>query len=120
MNLKSRLRHLADKSGQVRQYGKTTLIAKACADLQGVMVAASHDHARDLQRKYGIVSKSIDLNLDDHNGPIFFDHYAIEKLLYRSADKIEALEKELETKDEKIKNLEFFIERMKKREENNG
>lgn len=110
MNLKSRLMHLSDKSSQLRQYGKTSAIAKVCLELQGVMIAASHDEARDLHRKFGVVAKSYEINLDDLSGPFFFDHHALEVVLTKAANKIAILEHEALHKDEKIRNLEMFID----------
>jgi hypothetical protein len=94
VNLKERLRHLAFTSAKDRQFGRTTLVAKLVKETDGVMLAHNHDYARDLQRKFGVTAKSIDLNLEGFNGPFFFDHFAIETLLFRAANKIEEVEKE--------------------------
>ena len=96
MNLKDRLRHLAYKSQHDRQFGRTTMVARLVKECNGIMLAHNHDYARDLQRKFGVVSKSIDLNLEGFSGPFFFDHFAIETLLLRAANKIEELEGQIE------------------------
>lgn len=111
MNLKKRLRHLAIKSGKLRQYGKTTLVAKACKELQGVLIAASKEEAKDFERKFNVVSKSYDVNLEGLEGPFLFDHHAIEKILEKAYNKIDFLEQEIKTKEERIANLESYIDR---------
>jgi hypothetical protein len=104
VNLKERLRHLAFTSANDRRFGRTTLVAKLVKEADGVMLAHNHDYARDLQRKFGVTAKSIDLNLQGINGPFFFDHFAIETLLLRAANKIEEVEKENEELKQVIEN----------------
>lgn len=92
MNLKKRLRHLASKADVPRDYGKTDVIAKACKELDGIFLCDLGVHAKDIEKRFGIVAKSMDTNLDQLRGPFFFDHRAIRKLLNRAADKIESME----------------------------
>lgn len=94
MNLKNRLRHLAAKSSEVRMYGKTTLLARIASELQAVFLTADIESAKEIKRKFKLSTRSIDTNLDGVSGPFIFDHYAVERLLERAADKIEQLEKE--------------------------
>lgn len=96
MNIKNRLRHIADMSMRGRRLGKTTAIAKAVKDLDGIMLCRSHQHAKDVQRQFGVTARSMEMNLHGFNGPFMLDHYALEELLYKAVNKIETLEKELE------------------------
>lgn len=94
MNLKKKLRHLANKAMATKDYGKSETIIKACKDLDGTFIAATSVEANHTQKTHGVVAYHIDRNLDDLRGPFFFDHKAIAKLLNRAADKIEKLEEE--------------------------
>lgn len=95
MNLKTRLRHLADKLSNPRAYGKTTMLAKITQELGGILLTHNTDEATRVQRAYrGLVAKSMDINLDGFSGPFFLDNQAAFRLLNRAADKIEQLEKE--------------------------
>lgn len=107
MNLKDRLRHLAAKSSETRMYGKTTLLAKVAKELGGMILGANHTHARLLSRTFGVPAKSVDLNLEGFSGPFIFDHFALESLFERAADKIEALEKENEELKKQLQKLEY-------------
>ena len=106
MNLKKRLRHLAQKSGELRRFGTTTMLAKVCNELQGTMIGANHEHARELQHTHKVVAKSYDVNLSGHSGPFIFDHFAIEQIFLRAADKIASLEDEIEQLNKKLANYE--------------
>lgn len=97
MNLKYRLLHLVNFSSRDRRTGRTTLIAKAAKEVGGIVLAATHRHAKDIERTYGVPSKSYQLNLEGFSGPVFFDHFAIESILVRAHDKIESKEKEIES-----------------------
>ena len=94
MNLRQRLIHLADKSEADRDTGRTTLLAKATKELNGLLIAENFGMATFLQRKYGVASRAMELNLDGYSGPIFFDHHAIESILRKAANKISELELE--------------------------
>jgi hypothetical protein len=112
MNLKKRLLHIAQKLDESRQYGKTTLLAKITKELGGILLVHNFDEARLLERKHDIVVKSIDVGLDGLTGPFFLDNHGASVLLTRAANKIEALEKEIEelkTGKKTVKsNLDFF------------
>ena len=108
MNLKKRLRHLAQASAAGRMFGKTTTLAKATKELGGVMLTHTHKQALDIKHKFGVEARSMEVNLDGLMGPFIFDHYAIESLLENAANKIEALEKE--NAELKIKNEELTQE----------
>lgn len=111
MNLKDRLYHLARMSAKPenRMSGRSTLIGKAAQELAGVLVAATHAHATMLSRKFkGIAVRSIDTNLEGFSGPLFFDHFALECMFTRAAEKIEALEKEIEGLEKD--NAEFALQ----------
>lgn len=100
MNLKGRLEHIAIALDAGRQFGKTHVIAKICQEADGVLLAHNFDFARDLERKYNITSKSIDVNLHGLGGPFFLDHSAASRLLFRAAAKIQ----DLEEKNRKLQN----------------
>lgn len=103
MNVKSRLRHLAEASKMGRRIGKTTGIATVCKAMDGLMLGANHSHAKMLEHEYGVNARSMKMDLHGFSGPFFFDHYALECLLEQAADKIESLEEELvEAKRSKV------------------
>lgn len=94
MNLKNRLLHLAHLSTQDRQTGRTTLVARAAKELDGIVIAHNHDDAKRIERQYGVTARSMDMNLFGFNGPFFIDHHAVERLFVRAAEKIQDLENE--------------------------
>lgn len=118
MNLRARLLHLAQLSGQDRRLGKTTEICKIAKDNGGIVVAASTDHAFQLQREHGVISKSCDVNMQGYSGPFFFDHYAVERMFVRAADKIGEQDKELEKLraelEERIVEIHMLEEKLRK------
>jgi hypothetical protein len=95
MNIKKRLIHLAQMSGKDRRLGRTTMLMKAAKELDAIVLAASLDHADLLKREHGVVAKSMEVNLEGFSGPFIFDHFAIETILIKAANKIEELEKEV-------------------------
>ena len=101
MNLKNRLLHLAHKLDEDRQTGKTTMLAKAAKETNGILLAHNFDFAKHLERNYGIVSKSVEINLEGFFGPFFIDNHAVSRLFHSAASKIETLEARLE-KAEKL------------------
>lgn len=109
MNLKDRLNHIAHMLGASRRYGKTTLIAKACKDVDGILLCASHDQARAIRREHEVHTESIDKNLQGLRGPFFIDHFAVERLLQRASDKIENLEEEIRGLQNEKQNLEYDV-----------
>lgn len=102
MNLKKRLRHLADKAMATKDYGKSETLIKACKDLDGTWIAASPEAANHTQKTHDVISLNIERNLEGVRGPFFFDHKAIAKMFRRAADKIEQLEEQA-TENEMLK-----------------
>lgn len=96
MNIKKRLRHLAEYTGRERQFGRTTLLARLVKETNGVLLTHNTDFATQLQRKFGITAKSMEVNLEGLTGPFFFDHFALETMLLKAANKIEELERQIE------------------------
>jgi hypothetical protein len=115
MNLKKRLEHIAGALDFNRRYGKTSLIAKACRDLNGIMLAATFDQAKNIARSHDVEAKSIEMNLDGYRGPFFIDHHAASVLLQKAANKISELEREIdELKSEgMVKSLEEEVAMLK-------
>lgn len=102
MNVKKRLEHVATALGAARRVGKSTLVARACKDLDGVLLCANNEQATLLKHQHGVNTRSVQTNLQGIMGPFFIDHYATEQLLNSGARKIEELEatiKELESKN---------------------
>lgn len=101
MNIKKRLIHLAEYSGKDRRLGRTPLLMKVAKDLDAVVIAANVDQAKMLERQFGVVAKSVEINLEGLSGPFIFDHFAVETMFLKAANKIEVVEKEnQELKDE--------------------
>lgn len=96
MNLKNRLIHLAQKLDEDRQTGKTTMLAKAAKETNGILLAHDFDYAKKLERQFGIVAKSVELNLEGFFGPFFIDNHANAKMFHSAANKIEKLEMRLQ------------------------
>ncbi len=95
MNIKKRLRHLAQKSAQDRAMGRTTVIARAAKEI-GATVIARNVQAIKYIEGHGVVARSMETNLEGLIGPFLFDHSAVEGLLEMAANKIEELEKQIE------------------------
>lgn len=100
MNIKKRLQHISIALNSARQYGKTTVMAKATKELGGILLCANFDDAKRIKHAHNVETKSYETNLDGINGPFFIDNYAISLLLESAVRKIDSLEKELE----KLKN----------------
>lgn len=96
MNIKNRLRHISHAVNLGRRYGKTTLIARAAKELDGIVLSANFREAKRIEHAHQVTSKSYETNLSGLNGPFFIDHDALSQLLEKAALKIEALEKEIE------------------------
>ncbi len=99
MNLKKRLRHLSDlnvrdKRAEVEDTKRVTII-NAAKNSGGLLITSSLHEAKTLERAFGVTARSMDINLEGFSGPFFFDPQAIEDILVRAANKIEALENEL-------------------------
>ena len=104
MNLKKRLRHIADVLNLPRAYGKTTLLAKITKELDGVLLVHNTDESTRL-RRLKVTAQSIDTNLDGLSGPFFLDNQAASRLLIRAAEKIEAQEVEIELLKQELANF---------------
>lgn len=106
MNVVKRLRHLAGKSSSDRQLGKSTLIAKAAKELNGIFLVHDFKLTKIFEKSYGVVTRCAFENLEGYNGPFFFDHLVVETLFLQAASKIESAEQELESSKERIAFLE--------------
>lgn len=106
MNLQKRLEHIAYLSSKDRAFGKTSMIVKAAKETGGIVIAATHAEAKEIERKFGVTSRSIEINLDGFTGPFFVDHHAMEKILLNASAKIGVLESELAASNEKHKELQ--------------
>lgn len=120
MNIKERLRHLATLSTKDRQTGRTSAICRIAKEIYGIVLAADFKQAKMLERQFGVTAKSIDINLDGYSGPFIMDHYAVERMFIRAADKIEELERENAAMKESIeyfnsstKNFLFTLRKLK-------
>lgn len=101
MNLKNRLRHLAQKLDASRAYGKTTLLTKVAKELNAVFIVHNNDDVRRLSQP-SLTVKSMDMNMEGFFGPFIMDHHAVSRMFNRAADKIESLEG-VESKYEQLK-----------------
>lgn len=104
MNLKKRLRHIADVLNLPRAYGKTTLLSKITKELDGVLLVHNTDEVTRL-RRLNVTAKSMDTNLDGLSGPFFLDNQAASRLLVRAAEKIEAQDIEIEYLKQELANF---------------
>lgn len=95
MNIKARLEHIAHLLIKDRAMGQTTMIAKAAKETGGMVLARTHDHAKQIERSHGVTSRSMEVNLEGYSGPFYLDHYATSGLLMKAADKIGLLEETL-------------------------
>lgn len=92
MNLKNRLKHIVSKMNQYRAVGRTTYNARIARENGGMVLAASFDEAKHIERQHGVTARSVEQNLDGYTGPFFLDHHAAEILLLKAANKIDELE----------------------------
>jgi len=103
MNIAKRLRHLSEKLDGNRAYGKTTMLAKAAQELGAILLVASTGEATHLQRKFrGLTSKTFEINLEGFTGPFMIDNHAASVMFLKAADKIDALELEVQQLREKL------------------
>ena len=105
MNLKKRLLHIGERLESSRRYGKTTVMAKACKDLDGVYLCATVPEANKIEREFSVSTASIDTNLEGYRGPFFIDHHAAANLMFRAANKIAELEKRIKALETENQNL---------------
>lgn len=103
MNLKNRLKHIVSKMNQYRAIGRTTYNARIARENGGMVLAASFDEAKYIQKQHGVEARSVEQNLDGYSGPFFLDHHAAEVLLLKASNKIDALESDMEILKEFIK-----------------
>ena len=97
MNIRKRLEHLATLSGKDRHTGRTARACRDAIEMQGILIAANLAQVKLLEKMAPcVVAKSMEVNLDGYSGPFVFDHFAVETLLMKAANKIAALEKENE------------------------
>lgn len=95
MNLKNRLRHISQCNAGNKTFGRTKATCMAALAADGVVITHTHEFATYLKRKYGVFAKSYEVNMDGLRGPFFVDHTALEEILNKAANKIEALEAEI-------------------------
>lgn len=110
MNVKDRLLHIVEMHQRDRQVGRSTYNAKLTKENGGVVLAHNHDHAKFIERTFGVTARSVEMNLHGFSGPFFIDHFAVDKLLISAARKIESLEQENEKLKKKIENAKRLLE----------
>lgn len=115
MNLKGRLDHIAHLLGSTRRYGKTTLAARACKELDGVYLCANYAQAKLVKREHGVHAESIEKNLSGFRGPFFIDHFAVENLLCRAAQKLDDSDKKIDELNTTVSNKDYEIESLQNR-----
>ena len=99
MNLKKRLRHLAqlnqvDVQNQTEDTKLMSVIG-IVKDNGGLFITTSIKEAQHIERTFGIPARSYDVNLEGYAGPFYFDPRAIEDVLHKAANKIELLEQQI-------------------------
>lgn len=104
MNLKDRLRHLASVVPRDSDFSIIGAICKLAKDSHGMVITDSFATANHLRRKYGVVVKSYEVNLEGEPGPFYVDPFALKEILEKAANKIESLEADLVL--EQLKNKE--------------
>jgi hypothetical protein len=106
MNLKKRLRHLADLNRIDRENKiddtKRVSIIHAAKNNGGLFISTSIEEAKKVERHFGFPVRSYDVNLEGYAGPFYFDPEAIEDILTKAANKIELLEQELKMAKEEL------------------
>jgi hypothetical protein len=107
MNVKDRLLHIVELHQRDRMVGRSTYNAKLAKENGGMVLAADHQHAKLIERNFGVPARSIEVNLHGYSGPFFIDHFAIDKLLLSAARKIETLEEEIQIQKEAAKENEY-------------
>jgi hypothetical protein len=90
------LRDLARGLSCGRRIGKTTQLAEAVKNLDGVMLCATEQHAKQVRQQYGIKAQNAGNpeKLRGLRGPFIADHFLIECVLLNASEYIEKLEKE--------------------------
>lgn len=108
MNIKNRLRHLASLSTKDRATGRTTRLIEMAMSIGGIFITHNQDAADFAQRKHkGLVARSIETNLEGYSGPFVFDHFAVENMFSKAAQKIDNLEQLLENeRQENVKHIQ--------------
>lgn len=93
-----------------RQNGKTSILAGAVKEADGVLVVHSQDFGKQLQKKYPKILYGMPHNVDSLRGiskPIFIDHYCLYKMVVAMKNVYELeIEKQKKTYEQKIYDLE--------------
>lgn len=90
-----------------RQNGKTSILAEAVQNSEGVLVVHSHDFGKQLQQKYPKLVCANSFNIDSLRGlskPIFIDHSCLFNLVLDMKNKYEKQISDLENEIEDLKN----------------
>jgi hypothetical protein len=96
-----------------RQNGKTSILASAVEETDGVLVVHSQDFGNQLQKKYPKLTYRISHNIDSLRGiskPIFIDHYCLFNLVLEMK---KAYELEIEKQKKEITRLHEEVEILK-------
>lgn len=116
MNLIDRLRHLSEKlSYSDRQTGRTTLLAKAAKNLNGVLLCHDFEFAKAVGHEHDVVTKSTEVNLHGLMGPFFIDHHAVANLFDRAASELAAKEFTLTCVKSNLSGAENTIKELEKK-----
>lgn len=93
MNIKGRLLHLAQLGAKDRQTGRTTRLIALAKDIGAVFITHNMDAAKRAERtNQGLVARSMETNLEGYAGPFVMDHFAVETMFIKAANKIELVE----------------------------
>lgn len=117
MNIRDRLIHLAHKvSLNDRQTGRTTLLAKACKDMNGVYICHNFEFAKKVKHDHtGLVTKSMEVNLDGLMGPFIMDHAAVGEMFLKAASSISQKEMKITTLEQENKGLKSLSSQLAER-----
>lgn len=117
MNLKKRLKHLAELNVRDREKKvddtKLVSIIEAAKNNGGLFLTTSVGEARRMERQFGFPVRAYDINLEGYAGPFYFDPLAVEEILMKAYNKIDELEsqvKELQTTLSDQNDLNMFTE----------
>lgn len=114
MNIKNRLRHLAHTMSKDRATGRTLRLMKADKDIGAIFITHNHESALNAQRTdKGLIARSMETNLEGYSGPFIIDHFAVESMFVKAANKIEELEEE---KADLINTMREYLENAKQNE----
>lgn len=108
-----KLQDFAIVSMSGRQLGKTTLLAKAAKELGGVFVCHNKVQARQVSKEHQVRTMTLDDEPRGLQGPVIFDHYALEFMLFKAGSTIEDLERANSLLTEKYHDSLKLIKRYK-------